>query len=378
MYYRLIQQSIKIIILSLSLYFVSVFVVHAQDKEVIVTDTVATVRVLKVAVKEAPPFIIKDAANSYSGLSISLWKKIAEDLGVKYEYVEFPDLIDLLSAVENNKVDLGISPVTITPQRINTLKFSQPFYISSLGITMHQSRGGMWVSFLKNLFSVDFFRAVMVLFAILFIFGLLIWLAERKKNSEMFPPGVKGLGDGFWWSAVTMTTVGYGDKSPVTVLGRFIGLIWMFSAIILISSLTASIASALTVNTLGSNIESVNDLRRLKLASVKGSSSETFLQANRLKFKEYNTSLEAIDAVALEEVDAFIYDTPITKYFIHENNLENTVEVLSFDLTTDYYGFVSSKEETILNEVNPILLETLNTPYWKNQLEIYHSDVSNQ
>ena len=86
-----------------------------------------------------------------------------------------------------------------------------------------------------------------------------MWLFERKRNKEMFGQGIKGLGAGFWWSAVTMTTVGYGDKAPVTAAGRTIGFIWMFAAILLISGLTASIASALTVSSLDSKIENADN-----------------------------------------------------------------------------------------------------------------------
>ena len=46
---------------------------------------------------------------------------------------------------------------------------------------------------------------------VLFGVGTLIWILERRKNPEHFSPiPVKGLGSAFWWSAVTMTTVGYG------------------------------------------------------------------------------------------------------------------------------------------------------------------------
>merc|ERR1740121_3098534 len=39
----------------------------------------------------------------------------------------------------------------------------------------------------------------------------------------------------FWWSMVTMTTVGYGDMAPKTLMGRTIGCFGMISGIVLIS-----------------------------------------------------------------------------------------------------------------------------------------------
>lgn len=47
----------------------------------------------------------------------------------------------------------------------------------------------------------------------------------------------------FWWSMVTMTTVGYGDKVPRTLLGRLVGAFAMVSGIILISLPVAVVAS---------------------------------------------------------------------------------------------------------------------------------------
>ena len=49
--------------------------------------------------------------------------------------------------------------------------------------------------------------------------------------------------DGIWWSFVTTTTVGYGDISPTTPIGRIIAAILMIVGIGLIGSLTSTITA---------------------------------------------------------------------------------------------------------------------------------------
>ena len=51
-------------------------------------------------------------------------------------------------------------------------------------------------------------------------------------------------GDAIWWSIVTMTTVGYGDRYPETHAGRFVAVILMLGSLVLVSSFTATFASA--------------------------------------------------------------------------------------------------------------------------------------
>lgn len=53
-----------------------------------------------------------------------------------------------------------------------------------------------------------------------------MWFFEHGKNNQF-----ENIGDYFWWWIVTSTTVGYGDKYPVTTGGRFVGAFTMISAI---------------------------------------------------------------------------------------------------------------------------------------------------
>jgi voltage-gated potassium channel len=55
-------------------------------------------------------------------------------------------------------------------------------------------------------------------------------------------------GDALWWACTTVTTVGYGDRYPVTTQGRFIAVALMLVGIAVVGSLTAVIASYLIEN----------------------------------------------------------------------------------------------------------------------------------
>jgi voltage-gated potassium channel len=49
--------------------------------------------------------------------------------------------------------------------------------------------------------------------------------------------------DGLWWAVVTVATVGYGDRFPISVGGRIVGFVLMFFGVGMMSLLTATIAS---------------------------------------------------------------------------------------------------------------------------------------
>jgi voltage-gated potassium channel len=51
------------------------------------------------------------------------------------------------------------------------------------------------------------------------------------------------LGDALWWATTTVTTVGYGDLSPVTPMGKLVAVALMIGGIALVGSVTATLAS---------------------------------------------------------------------------------------------------------------------------------------
>lgn len=319
---------------------------------------------LIIGVKHTPPFIVVGADGAVSGLSVVLWERISgEHL---YKYRIYQDLPGLLQGMENDEIDLSINPVTVSAERLQTFDFSQPFFIADTSFVRESENS--FFAFVKNLFSWQFFTSILVLFAVIFIFGFLAWIFERRKNKE-FQGKYRGIGESFWWSAVTMTTVGYGDKSPVTTGGRTIAMVWMFTAVILISTITASIASTLTVQSLGSDITSVRDLREYRVGTVRGTNSSTYLEVYNVHYEEFDTVEGGLNAVENGEIDVFVYEKPILQYYLEQGGYD--LEISENGIKRDYYSFLYPKGSELQKEIDADLVKQLNSPEWQLELEGY-------
>ena len=97
----------------------------------------------------------------------------------------------------------------------------------------------------------------------------LIWAFERRGNPAEFPPNyMDGIDDGIWWSFVTVTTVGYGDKCPKSVLGRILGIVWMIVGVSLGSILTGFISNRFVeLKSEVGGIHRISDLDGLRVCS---------------------------------------------------------------------------------------------------------------
>jgi voltage-gated potassium channel len=72
-----------------------------------------------------------------------------------------------------------------------------------------------------------------------YIAAVQITLIERTDVNS----NIKTFGDGFWWAITTVTTVGYGDRFPVTTEGRFLAVGLMIMGISLLGVISATIAA---------------------------------------------------------------------------------------------------------------------------------------
>lgn len=321
---------------------------------------------MTIATREAPPFVIKGAEGAWKGIAINLWSQVAEDRGYRYRFEE-ADLAGMVEGVASGQYDASVGALTITPLREQRVDFSHPYYATGFGIATRQAAPG-WLSLIGSFFTWDFLQAVALLSLLLFIVGVLFWLFERKANSEEFPEDAKGIGSGFWFSAVTMTTVGYGDKAPRTVGGKIVALIWMFAAIIIISTFTGMIASSLTAGQLQGAIGGMDDLPGKTVGSIRDSAADEWLAMEGIAFTPYPDVESGLEALADEKIDAFIYDAPLLQYHV-ATGFGDDLRVLPDSVGRQDYGIALPAGSEMREEINVSMLRIMESEEWQNMLK---------
>ena len=320
---------------------------------------------LVVATKEAPPFAMRDADGEWSGISIALWESVAGELGLDYR-LEEASLVDLVAGVADGRFDASVAATTITPSREREVDFSHPFHTTGFAIAVRRGESGWW-GMLESLLSPAFFKAIGLLALVLTAVGTCFWLAERRRNAAEFRPGLTGLGDGFWFSAVTMTTTGYGDMAPRTLAGRLVGLVWMFTALIITSTFTGMIASALTAERLALVVEGPGDLPNVATGSVAGSASDDWLSGHGIAFAGFPDASAGLDALAREEIDAFVHDRPLLRHLINDPD-RDALRLAPGDFGRQDYGIALPSGSAMREPLNRALLRHLDGDAWTGTL----------
>lgn len=108
---------------------------------------------------------------------------------------------------------------------------------------------------LLRFFLVSFFIGVLLL-----ISAALVSLVEHRGNTANT---IESFWDGIWWAIVTIATVGYGDKYPVTELGRLVGMLLIIIGFASLSVFTGLIASLFVED----RLKGAKGLKQLRLSN---------------------------------------------------------------------------------------------------------------
>jgi len=323
---------------------------------------------LEIAVYDSPPFGMRTPTGEVGGLMVELWEDIAKELNLSYRYT-LTDMNGVMGGLKSRAYDVGLGAISITPKREKLVDFTHAVNPSGTGIAV--SKHSVTPSFLKKWTPVliDLLELIAGLLFMLLISAIVVYYIEKQYTGgeEKTDRNINSISDGLWWSAVTMTTVGYGDKVPRSRAGRVIGIVWIFISIIFFSLFTANTSAKLANSRQSSNpINSLEDLfnPNLKVVAVAKSSGEEYLIRENVKYDKKNDIEAAIQAVINGEADAVVSNVPVLKYH-NKTNFGGELLVAKELLLRNNMGIALQDDSPIKEMIDLELLQKISEAKWQ-------------
>lgn len=321
-------------------------------------------RTLVVGTFEDPPFSVQDETGQWSGLAIDLWREVAKEMGVPFEIRGIEPASALFEAVEQGQVDVMAAAVPVTADRLTRVEFSTTFLskVYAIATTPVEARG-----VLEELLQLFSRRLLLTMGAIALLFlvsSFGMWWLERNRNPDHFGGHpVRGLGEALWWTAATVTTVGYGDRTPVTAIGRLFAIGVMFASIVLVSLFTGVVASQLTVSQLHGRVHGIADLARARVGILQGSPMDEFLSLRGIPHISYPDIAQALTALSAGELDAVVSGEPELHYYA-ERSFTGRVVIVPGAIDQGFLAFALPTGSPLRLPLDRALVHVLESPSW--------------
>jgi ABC-type amino acid transport substrate-binding protein len=328
---------------------------------------------VRIAVYDVAPYGSVAPNGELRGASVDLWRRVAGDLGWDYKLTSVSQMESILAGLEQGRFDAAIGAITITPEREARVDFSYPAHGSGVAVALRKNTGllAAIVSYISAVAELGYL--VVGMLALLLLLGFLIWLVERPGKSAAEPDEdrVNSFRDGLYWAVVTMTTVGYGDKTPKTATGRIVAIVWMLGSIALVSLMSASLVSRMTAERMdNSGAITETDLSGKKLAAVAFSSGAEFLDNLRIKYDKYSDLQEALSSLADGRSDAVINSVGALQYLVGARF--NKVIYVQRPLLAPAFMAIALPEHSPLKKpIDRALMKITASPEWKAVEDVY-------
>jgi polar amino acid transport system substrate-binding protein len=312
--------------------------------------------IIRVGIKPLEPFVFIDEDGTPSGFSIDLWKAIAADLGIEYEWVPAATVNELIDDIQSGRIDIAIAGISMTPERESLVDFTYPYFESGLQIMVPENPDSGSVNLPTIFFSSTVFRMLGVGLVLLFFMANLIWLLEKRSNPGMPKSYAAGIWDGLWWGLAILLRHEYMDKArPDGILKRLFAMGSMVVGIVLIAEFTAAITASQTVSQLRPSIEGLSDLQGRRVLTVAGSTADEFLLTQDVRHTTVETIAEAYPALLNDEADAIVFDAPVLLYY-SQNQGYGLVRVVGPVFQEEEYAIALATGSPLREPVNAALL----------------------
>jgi polar amino acid transport system substrate-binding protein len=321
---------------------------------------------LRVAVYEAAPYGSLQRNGVFAGVSVDLWRRVAEDRHWPYEFQSVASMEDVLAGLEHGRFDAAIGAITITPERLTRVDFSYPTHTSGVAVAFAKGNSMLAAFNAYSAVASQLGALVLTVLLLLLITGILIWLFERRSRDakDTAEPTIGKLHEGLYWAVVTMTTVGYGDMTPRTHFGRAVAVAWMLGSLVLVSLLSTSIVAQVTALQLsGSDNVRPGDLIGKRLGAAASSSGAEYLASSGFTFTKYPSLGDALDALAAHKIDAVVNSVGALDYAI-ANRYRNSIELQRGLLAPAFMGVALPLHSPLKGPLDQSLVRITTGPEW--------------
>jgi ABC-type amino acid transport substrate-binding protein len=324
------------------------------------TCAVAADKILKVGISPFTPFVIP-AESKHKGFSVDLWKTIAQQLDVEYEFVWNQGVMEKLQNLIDGRTDIAIGGITITEERETKVDFCHPHFHTGLDIMTLSATKESLFTLISSFFTRTKFLVIAGLFLLIIIAGHVIWFVERRtpKDEKAFHQDyIPGVFEGMYWAVVTASTVGYGDKVPRRWAGRVLTAALIIVALPLFGFFIAELSSDLTLRSMKSSIHGPEDLWGHRVGVVRGTTSSEFMSTRPTNLSNFEKIDDAYQALLNGEIDAVVYDAPNLMYFAL-GTAKGKVRVVGKIFAPQDYGIAVQQGSIWREKINRTLLDLI-------------------
>src|SRR5262249_36021870 len=128
--------------------------------------------------------------------------------------------------------------------------------------------------------------------------------------------------------------------------------------------------SALTTREIRGLVNGIDDLPRVRVGAVGGTASVGFLDAQRIRHRDFDAARDGLAALQAGSIDAFGYDKPPLSW-IATGALSGDVEVLDDVFDPQGYGIAMPIGSPYRRAVDVAMLEIIDEEWWKQTLFRY-------